>query len=130
MPPLPPGIASGNGGLEADEINIQTKFAGRVLKLFVDEGDLVKGGQALAIMDTRDMEAQLNASEANAGRRRKSSTKQSNVVQLETQEKLAQQESDRTADLVKRGFATHELFDQRNQQLTPRKAACALEKRG
>ena len=61
VPPLPPGIAAGNGRLEADEIDIQTKFAGRILKLFVDEGDLVQGGQVLAVMDTRDMEAQLNA---------------------------------------------------------------------
>ena len=31
-PPLPPGIAFANGRLEADEIDIQTKFAGRVLR--------------------------------------------------------------------------------------------------
>ncbi len=33
-PALPPGIASGNGRLEADEIDIDTKFAGRIAKLF------------------------------------------------------------------------------------------------
>src|SRR5208337_3563742 len=58
VPPLPPGIASGNGRLEADEIDIQTKFPGRIPKLFADEGDLVKPGQTLAIMDTRDLAAQ------------------------------------------------------------------------
>ena len=42
---------------------------------------------------------------------------------LQTQLKLAQQEFDRTQDLVKRGFATHELFDQRSQQLSAAKAA-------
>ena len=34
---LPLGIASGNGRLESDEIDIDTKFAGRIAKLFVDE---------------------------------------------------------------------------------------------
>jgi HlyD family secretion protein len=37
-PLLPAGFASGNGRLEADWIDIDTKFAGRILKLCVDEG--------------------------------------------------------------------------------------------
>jgi HlyD family secretion protein len=45
---LPPGIAFGNDRLEADEIDIDTKFAGRVAQLFVDEGDTVKAGQLVA----------------------------------------------------------------------------------
>src|SRR3974390_1245220 len=64
VPPLPPGFAAGNGRLEADEIDIQTKFAGRILKLLTDEGDLVQGGQVLAVMDTRDFAAPLNAANA------------------------------------------------------------------
>ncbi len=124
VPPLPPGIAAGNGRLEADEIDIQTKFAGRILKLFVDEGDLVQGGQALAVMDTRDMEAQLNAANAQIALTEKAIDEaHHNVIQLETQEKLAQQEFERTQNLVKQGWATHELFDQRTQQLTAAQAA-------
>ena len=61
---LPAGLASGNGRIEADEIDIDTKFAGRVAKLFVDEGDLVKAGQILAQMDTRDLQAQLRQAQA------------------------------------------------------------------
>jgi len=48
QPALPPGIAFGNGRLEADEINIDTKYAGRIAELFVDEGDIVKAGQVVA----------------------------------------------------------------------------------
>ena len=51
---LPPGIASGNGRLEADEIDIDTKFAGRIANFFVDEGDMVAAGQVVAMMDTRE----------------------------------------------------------------------------
>jgi HlyD family secretion protein len=46
---LPPGIAFGNGRLEADAINIDTKYAGRIAELFADEGDLVKGRQIVAL---------------------------------------------------------------------------------
>lgn len=122
--PLPPGIASGNGRLEADEIDIQTKFAGRVLQLLVDEGDFVKGGQVLAIMDTRDLQASLNKAEAQVRQAQKVvEESNSNVQQLQTQLKLAQQEADRTAELLKRGYATYELNDQRVQQLNAAKAA-------
>ena len=61
---LPPGIAYGNGRLEADAIDIDTKFAGRIAKLFVDEGDIVRAGQVVAMMDTRDLEASLKKSHA------------------------------------------------------------------
>ncbi len=124
VPPLPPGIAPGNGRLEADEIDIQTKFAGRVHQLLADEGDLVKGGQVLAIMDTRDLQASFNKAEAQVRQAQKAVDEaNSNVDQLNAQLKLAQQEADRTQELVKRGFATYELFDQRTQQLNGAKAA-------
>jgi HlyD family secretion protein len=61
---LPPGIASGNGRLEADEIDTDTKFAGRIAALFVDEGDLTKAGAILAKMDTQDLEASLKQDQA------------------------------------------------------------------
>jgi HlyD family secretion protein len=56
---LPLGIASGNSRLESDEIDIDTKFAGRIARLFVDEGDMVAAGLVVAMMDTRDIEASL-----------------------------------------------------------------------
>ena len=58
-PALPPGFAMGNGRLEADAVDIDTKFSGRVLQLDADEGDLVKRGQVVAVMDTRDLQASL-----------------------------------------------------------------------
>ena len=42
---LPAGISFGNGRLEADEIDIGTKFPGRVAELHVDIGDMVTAGR-------------------------------------------------------------------------------------
>ena len=56
---LPPGIAFSNGRLEADEIDIDTKFAGRIARLLADEGDMVQAGQVVALMDTQDLQASL-----------------------------------------------------------------------
>lgn len=61
---LPPGIAWGNGRLESDEIDIDTKFAGRIAEMPADEGDMVKAGQIVARMDTQGLAASLKKSEA------------------------------------------------------------------
>lgn len=61
---LPQGIASGNGRIEAVEIDVSTKAAGRIKEILVGEGDLVKAGQVLARMDTVQLEAQRRQAEA------------------------------------------------------------------
>jgi HlyD family secretion protein len=122
---LPPGIAWGNGRLEADQIDIDTKFAGRIAKLFADEGDMVRAGQVVAMMDTRDLEASLKKSEALVSQAQRALDEaKSNLVQQQTQVKFTQQEVDRTTALVPKGFATVELLDQQTQQ---RNAAVAAE---
>ncbi|MDW5377934.1 HlyD family efflux transporter periplasmic adaptor subunit [Halomonas sp. HP20-15] len=57
-------IASGNGRMEATEIDIATKLSGRVAEILVDEGDFVAPGQLLARMDTRTLDAQLRQAQA------------------------------------------------------------------
>jgi HlyD family secretion protein len=121
---LPPGIAWGNGRLEADEIDIDTKFAGRIAQLLVDEGDMVKAGQVVAMMDTRDLQASLKKSEALVSQAQRALDEaKANLVQQQTQVKLAQQELDRTSALVPKGFAAVELLDQRRQQMNAALAA-------
>ena len=58
------GFASGNGRIEATDIDIAAKLAGRIEKIFVGEGDFVKAGQLLAQMQTDTLEAQLNEARA------------------------------------------------------------------
>ncbi len=117
-PALPPGIASGNGRLEADEIDIDTKFAGRIAKLFADEGDRVKAGQVVAVMDTQDLQAQLKQYQQLVRQAQRTLEQaKANYAQQQAVAKLAKQEVDRTAYLVPRGFATVELLDQRKQTL-------------
>jgi HlyD family secretion protein len=61
---LPAGIASGNGRIEAVEIDISTKTPGRIKEILVNEGDFVQAGQTLARMDTEQLEAQRRQAEA------------------------------------------------------------------
>jgi HlyD family secretion protein len=115
---LPPGIVSGNGRLEADEIDIDTKYAARIAKLFVDEGDLTKAGQILAKMDTQDLEASLKKSQALIVQAQQAlEASKAALEQQKSQVLLAQQEIARTQALVGKGFATRETLDQRQQVL-------------
>lgn len=111
---LPAGFAMGNGRLEADEIDIDTKFAGRISQLLADEGDLVNLGQVVAVMDTRDLEVSLKKSQALVQQAQKVLDEaRANLVQAQTQVKFAQQELDRMTALVPKGYATVEQLDQR-----------------
>ncbi|NLG13661.1 MAG: HlyD family efflux transporter periplasmic adaptor subunit [Lentisphaerae bacterium] len=62
---LNPKFYSGNGRLEATEIYVSSKLAGRIEEIFVKEGDLVKKGDKLVKMQTSTLEAQKAATLAN-----------------------------------------------------------------
>jgi len=61
------GLVSGNGRIEATEVNVSTKLGGRVEDILVEEGAFVKAKQPLALMQTDTLQAQRN--EARAGQR-------------------------------------------------------------
>ena len=63
-PGLPEGFASGNGRIEATEIDVDAKIPGRIAEILVDEGDFVSAGQVLVHMDTKTLEAQRREAEA------------------------------------------------------------------
>ncbi|MHB1079844.1 MAG: HlyD family secretion protein [Prosthecobacter sp.] len=58
------GFVSGNGRVEATEVDIATKLAGRVQTILVDEGDFVQAGQLLAQMQVDVLNAQHDAAKA------------------------------------------------------------------
>jgi HlyD family secretion protein len=115
---LPLGISWGNGRLEADEIDIDTKFPGRIAELQADIGDMVAAGQVVARMDTRDIQQSLRKAQAQVKQAQRAIDEaNANLEQQRTQQILAAQELDRTQSLLKNGYATQELFDQRKQSL-------------
>jgi HlyD family secretion protein len=121
---LPAGIAWGNGRLEADEIDIDTKFAGRIAAILVQEGDMVKQGQVIARMDTSDLDASLKQAQAQAQQAQGVVVEAHAAVdQQRSQAVLAKREFDRTASLAQRGHESQEMLDQRRQQLDAANAA-------
>ncbi len=126
---LPDGIAFGNGRIESDEVDIDTKFAGRISELRVDIGDMVTTGQLVARMDTRDLQQSLERAQSQTRQAERAIAEATaNVEQQQTQQTLATQEMDRAKELLKNGWTTQEVFDQRKQQLDAANAALIAAK--
>jgi len=58
------GLVSGNGRIEAVEIEVAARTPGRVKDILVREGALVTAGQVVALMDTEVLEAERRQAEA------------------------------------------------------------------
>ena len=83
------GLVSGNGRIEATEIDVAAKTPGRVKDILVREGELVSAGQVVALMDTEVLEAEHRQAEAQLKQA------QSGVETARSQ--LVQRESEKTA---------------------------------
>ncbi len=84
------GLVSGNGRIEAVEIDIAVKIAGRVKDILVREGALVKAGQVVALMDTEALEAQRREAEAQLKRAQSAvETTRSQLRQRESEKEAA-----------------------------------------
>ena len=55
---------TGSGSIEATQVDISPKIAGRVVGLAVNEGDTVRAGQVLVRLDDRDLRAQVDQAHA------------------------------------------------------------------
>lgn len=112
--PVPAGIAHGNGRIEAVQVDIATKIAGRVDQVEVREGDLVKPSDVLAWIDSAQLKARLSRAEADiANARSMVAQAQAQIAQSNAQLKLAERELERASTLVKRGHTSEETYDTR-----------------
>lgn len=55
---LPPNLVMGVGTILGDEINLNTKYPGRIQKIFVHDGSKVEKGQVVAILKSPELQAQ------------------------------------------------------------------------
>lgn len=137
------GFASGNGRIEATEIDVATKLPARVGEILVREGDFVEAGQVLATMQVETLEAQRDEAEAQyqqalnavtsaeaqvALRESDKLTMQAMVLQRESELDAAQRRLARTEKLAVEGAApVQELDDDRARFSSARAAVNAAK---
>jgi HlyD family secretion protein len=132
------GLVSGNGRIEAVEIDIAAKTPGRVKEILVREGDFVTSGQVVAQMDTKVLEAQLHQAEAQLRQAESAVTIARSQVLLKVAERaashaiLAQREAEhdiadkrlvRSSLLAKEGASSQQEADDDNARVTGTAAA-------
>ena len=86
------GFVSSNGRIEATEIDVSSKFSGRVQDILVADGDFVAAGQTLAHMQVQTLEAQRDEARAHH--------QQSVTAVTSAEAQVAVRESDRQAALA------------------------------
>ncbi|MGI9534081.1 MAG: HlyD family secretion protein [Thermodesulfobacteriota bacterium] len=123
------GIASGNGRIEATEIDIATKYQGRVEKMYVAEGEIVSVNQTVALMDTRSLNAQLAQAEAKILQANKEKINAEFIVaQRRSEYDLARKNLIRADTLWKKGIIAEQEYDIRFASMNTAKDALAASK--
>jgi len=123
IPPLV-GFASGNGRLEVQEIDVATKFPGRIAEVLVDEGDRVQGGQVVARMDTSSLNAQVREAEAQVLRSRQGQiTAKALIAQRRSETLLAERDFERARALYVNANISAKDYDRTRSTMDTAKAA-------
>jgi HlyD family secretion protein len=140
---LPPGFASSNGRLEATEIDVATKLAGRILDEQVDEGDFVTAGQVVAHMDIDVLQAQrreavakldmaksaVNTAKSTLEQREsEKAASEAVVAQRDAEFDLATKKYERGKRLVAKSAMSQEDFDTEQSAFYSAKAAVSSAK--
>lgn len=123
-PGLPAGFVSSNGRIEAIEIDLASKYAGRVEQVLVREGDIVDAGQVVARMDTRELLAQLHQAQAQqrqADESRKSDKK--NAELAATQFEFAARDYKRYFELSRQNVIGSQQLDQYSTKMESNRSA-------
>jgi len=138
-------FVSGNGRIEATEINVAPKLAGRLEELFVGDGDFVRAGDVLARMQTSTLEAQRNEARAMRARALASvetakaelavresdlAAAQAAIVQAEAELDAATRRLARSEELVRdRALSEQEVDDDRARVRVAQAALAAAKAR-
>ncbi|HMF13275.1 MAG TPA: HlyD family efflux transporter periplasmic adaptor subunit [Gemmataceae bacterium] len=140
---LPAGFVSSNGRLEATEIDVATKIAGRILDELVDEGNFVTAGQVVAHMDIDSLQAQRREAVAKRGvaqsavdaakatitqKESEKAAAEATVAQREADFDLASKKLARGQRLVGSGAMSREDFDTEQSAFFSAKAAVSSAK--
>lgn len=121
---LPENIASGNGRIEAEEVHVATKRAGRIVSVEVEEGDTVEAGQILARLDGSELEASLASAEGRVEEAKQSVWEvRAAIARRKAELTLAEADLKRALTLYEKGHVAEERVDQRQAVHDAAKAA-------
>jgi HlyD family secretion protein len=122
---VPEGFAMSNGRIEATEVDVATKLAGRLADIRVREGDRVEAGQVVALLDTDALSAQQRQARAQLRHARQEREHALAIVEQRRSElDFARRDLDRLQRLSGSDqFVSEEQLDQARTRLRTAEAA-------
>jgi HlyD family secretion protein len=113
---LPPGVVKSNGRLEATQVDVSSKYAGRLAEVSVDEGADVTAGQVVARISSPEYEAQLRAAQADEQRAKDALVSaEAEIASRQSALDYAKSDYERGVELVKTSIITKQTFEQRKR---------------
>ena len=111
---MPEGIAKSNGRVEATQIDVSAKYAGRLHEVTVDEGNEVTAGQVIARISSPEYEAQLHGAQSQVLQAKQALAEaEAQIAQRKADQVFAQADLERGQGLVDKGYLSKQMFDQR-----------------
>lgn len=121
---LPDGIVGTNGRVEATEVDVSSKYGGRLSELTVNEGDDVTAGEIVARISSPETEAQLRGAQAQVLKAKQALAEaKALIAQRAGDLDFAQSDFNRGQALVRQGYLTEQTFDMRRSRYNVAQAA-------
>jgi HlyD family secretion protein len=113
---LPEGVVKSNGRIEATQVDVSSKYAGRLAEVKVEEGSSVTQGQVIARISSPEYEAQLRAAQADVQKANDAlAAAEAEITSRQSALEFAKSDFERGQELMKTGFITKQVFEQRKR---------------
>ncbi len=101
---LPDGIVKANGRIEATQVDVSSKYAGRLAEVTVEEGSSVTQGQVIAKLTSPEYEAQLRAAKADVQKANDAlAAAEAEITSRQSALEFAKSDFERGQELIKTG---------------------------
>lgn len=123
---LPAGIVKANGRIEATQVDVSSKYAGRLAEVMVEEGSTVTQGQVIARLSSPEYEAQLRAAQASVQNAKDAlAAAEAAIKSRESDLEFAKSDFERGQQLLTTGYITKQVFEQRKNNYNSAVASLA-----
>ena len=113
---LPEGTVKSNGRLEATQVDVSSKYPGRLSEVTVEEGSNVTQGQVIARITAPEYEAQLRAAKADVQKANDAlAAAEAEIASRQSALEFAKADFERGQELMKTGHITKQVFEQRKR---------------
>jgi HlyD family secretion protein len=120
----PYGIAKAEGRVEGNQVDVSSKYPGQLAEVLVEEGTNVVIGQVIARVSSPEFEAQLRAARSNLQSAQDAlAGAEADIASRKAALEFAKSDFERGQELMKSGFITTQVFEERRRNYEGAEAA-------